>query len=68
MSAACGYSTEENVVSNVVLKSAITTHHAPSAATETLENKRFPIIEHHVPSARMSLVGDEGLEPPTSSV
>ena len=62
MSAACGYSTEENVVSNVVLKSAITTHHAPSAATETLENKRFPIIEHHVPSARMSLVGDEGLE------
>jgi hypothetical protein len=39
--------------------------HAPSAKTQTLQNKGFPVIDHHGPSAAIcawAQVGDEGLE------
>ena len=42
--------------------------HAVSAKSQTLENKAFPVIDLHGPSQEMPLEGDEGLEPPTSTV
>ena len=39
-----------------------------SENSPTLKNKAFPIIDLHGQSQEMPLVGDEGLEPPTSSV
>jgi hypothetical protein len=34
---------------------------APSAKTQTLQNKAFPVIDRHGPSAGIPQVGDEGL-------
>ena len=39
--------------------------HAPSAKTQTLQNKAFPVTDHHDPSQAFcagAQVGDEGLE------
>ena len=47
---------------------AVMPSHAVSAKSLTLKNKAFPVIDHHDLSQEMPLVGDEGLEPPTSSV
>ena len=47
---------------------AVMSPQSPSEKTETLENKAFPVIDLHGPSQEMPLVGDEGLEPPTSTV
>ena len=47
---------------------AVMPSHAVSAKSQTLENKAFPVIDLHGPSQEMPLVGDEGLEPPTSTV
>jgi hypothetical protein len=35
--------------------------HAPSAKTQTLQKKAFPVIDRHGPSVGIPQVGDEGL-------
>ena len=47
---------------------AVMSPQPPSQKSAALENKAFPIIDLHGQSQEMPLVGDEGLEPPTSSV
>ena len=49
-------------------ETAVMSPQAPSQKSQALENKAFPIIDLHGQSQEMPLVGDEGLEPPTSSV
>ena len=60
--------TVEKVGPKVGPDPTVKAHHAPSAKTQTLENKAFPVIDRHGPSVGIPQVGDEGLEPPTSSV
>ena len=66
--AGCGLETDGQVVAQVVADSSLIAPHAPSAKTPTLQNKAFHVIDRHGPSVGMPQVGDEGLEPPTSTV
>ena len=42
--------------------------HAVSAKSQTLENKAYHVMSYHDMPAIGGQVGDEGLEPPTSTV
>jgi len=47
---------------------ALIAPHSMSVDSQTLEKPSFPLIAPHAMSGVCSQVGDEGLEPPTSSV
>ena len=47
---------------------AVMPSHAVSAKSQTLENKAYHVMSYHDMPAIGGQVGDEGLEPPTSSV
>ena len=52
------------VVAQVVAEPSLIAPHAPSAKTQTLQNKAFPVTDHHDPSQAFcawTQVGDEGL-------
>ena len=66
--AGCGIAPEPKAVSPAVTAASFIPIHAPSAKTQTLQKKAFPVIDRHGPSVGIPQVGDEGLEPPTSSV
>jgi hypothetical protein len=50
------------VGANVVADPSLIAPHAPSAKTQTLQKKAFPVIDRHGPSVGIPQVGDEGLE------
>ena len=45
--------TVEKVGPKVGPDPTVMAHHAPSAKTQTLENKAFPVTDHHDPSQEM---------------
>ena len=47
---------------------AVMSPQSPSEKTETLENKAYHVMSYHDMPAIGRQVGDEGLEPPTSTV
>ena len=52
----------QQVVAQVVADSSLIASHVPSAKTQSLEKKAFPVIDRHGPSVGIPQVGDEGLE------
>jgi hypothetical protein len=50
LKAVCGLAPDGQVVAQVVADSSLIAPHAPSAKTQTLENKAFPVTDHHDPS------------------
>ena len=60
--AGCGMKPDRQVVAQVVADPSLIAPHAPSAKTQTLQNKAFPVIDRHGPSVGIPQVGDEGLE------
>ena len=61
LKAGCGLESDGQVVAQVGAEPSLIAPHVPSAKTQTLQNKAFPVIDHHGPSAGMPQVGDEGL-------
>ena len=57
LKAGCGIEPDRQVVAD----SSLIAPHAPSAKTQTLQNKAFPVIDRHGPSVGIPQVGDEGL-------
>ena len=51
--AGCGIAPESKAVSPAVTAASFMPIHAPSAKTQTLENKAFPVTDHHDPSQEM---------------
>ena len=51
--AGCGLETDGQVVAQVVADPSLIAPHAPSAKTQTLQNRAFPVIDHHGPSQEM---------------
>jgi hypothetical protein len=51
--AGCGITPESKAVSPAVTAASFMPIHAPSAKTQTLENKAFPVTDHHDPSQEM---------------
>ena len=51
--AGCGIAPEPKAVSPAVTAASFMPIHAPSAKTQTLENKAFPVTDHHDPSQEM---------------
>ncbi|MBT5124737.1 MAG: hypothetical protein HOM32_09085 [Planctomycetaceae bacterium] len=51
----------QQVVAQVVADSSLIASHVPSAKTQSLEKKAFPVIDRHGPSVGIPQVGDEGL-------
>ena len=60
--------TVDKSVSKSVSKFSLTPCHAVSGDSQTLENTSSNVIVHQDASGEILEVGDEGLEPPTSSV
>ena len=71
LKAGCGLATQDQAGANVVADSSLIAPHAPSAKTQSQQKKAFSVLDRHGPSVAFlhgPQVGDEGLEPPTSSV
>ena len=51
--AGCGITPDSKAVSPAVTAASFIPIHAPSAKTQTLENKAFPVTDHHDPSQEM---------------
>jgi hypothetical protein len=49
----CGITPESKAVSPAVTAASFMPIHAPSAKTQTLQNKAFPVTDHHDPSQEM---------------
>ena len=47
LKAVCGLAPDGQVVAQVVADSSLIADHAPSAKTQTLEKKAFPVTDHH---------------------
>ena len=62
LKAGCGMKPDGQVVAQVVADSSLIASHVPSAKTQSLEKKAFPVIDRHGPSVGIPQVGDEGLE------
>jgi hypothetical protein len=64
LKAGCGMKPDGQVVAQVVADPSLIAPHAPSAKTQTLQNKAFPVTDRHDPSQAFcawTQVGDEGL-------
>jgi hypothetical protein len=61
LKAGCGMKPDGQVVAQVVADPSLIAPHAPSAKTQTLQKKAFPVIDRHGPSVGIPQVGDEGL-------
>ena len=68
LKAGCGLAAQDQAGANVGAEPSLIAPHAPSVKIQNLQNKAFPVIDRHGPSVGIPQVGDEGLEPPTSSV
>ena len=53
LKAGCGMKPDGQVVAQVVADPSLIAPHAPSAKTQTLQNRAFPVIDHHGPSQEM---------------
>ena len=60
--AGCGITPESKAVTPPVTAASFIPIHVPSAKTQSLKNKAFPVIDRHGPSVGIPQVGDEGLE------
>jgi len=61
LKADCGLAAQAQAGANVGAEPSLIAPHAPSTKTQTLQNKAFPVIDHHGPSVGIPQVGDEGL-------
>ena len=62
LKAGCGMKPDGQVVAQVVADPSLIAPHVPSVKTQTLQNKAFPVIDRHGPSAGIPQMGDEGLD------
>ena len=53
LKAGCGLATQDQAGANEGADPSLIAPHAPSAKTQTLQNKAFPVTDHHDPSQEM---------------
>jgi hypothetical protein len=61
LKAGCGLATQDQAGANEGAEPSLIAPHVPSAKTQTLQKKAFPVIDHQGPSVGMPQMGDEGL-------